>query len=116
MPKMEPDMHLLAAINAVVDRSGGNESEAARHLGVTRLKINRVRRQQGAVTPAVRNDLWQRLERLSQAPGHHDKNDTSDPEMIQIVRDVPAVALQVLRYMANVIERDLRTEETSSAR
>jgi len=110
MPKVEPNSALLAAIEAVVQSAGGNESEAARRLGTTRLKINRVRRAKGGATPATRDALWKMLERLAHAGENPTSNDTNDTEMIQIVRDVPGVALQVLRYMTGVIERDIGPE------
>lgn len=106
MPKIAADNDLLEAIEAVVRQSRGNESEAARKIGVSRLRINRVRKQRGSVTVPIKLDLWKRLERLAEPPGTA-KKDTSDTEVIQIVRDVPNVALQVLRYMTDAIERDL---------
>lgn len=110
MPKSDPDPVLLEAIEAIVQSAGGNESEAARKLGTTRLRINRIRKQKGASTPAVRNDLWRRLERASSDPLVTNLNDTFDTKTIQIVRDVPHVALQVLRYMKDAIERDIGPE------
>jgi hypothetical protein len=109
MPKVDVDLALLAAVEAVVRSAGGNESEAARRLGTTRLRINRVRKQRGGVTASVRQDLWKRLE-LASSGSQQALTDTFDTQTIQIVRDVPAVALQVLRYMADVIERDIGPE------
>jgi hypothetical protein len=110
MPKVEADVALLEAIEVLVRNAGGNESEAARRLGTSRLKINRIRKQGGAATEAVRQDLWKKLERKSQSAQSMAGNDTTDTEPIQIVRDVPRVALQVLRYMTEVIERELGPE------
>lgn len=115
MPKITADKDLLRAIDAIVEQAHGNESEAARRIGVSRLKINRVRKQAGAVTSAVRLDLWRRIEQLSAAASPA-KTDTNDTQMIQIVRDVPHVALQVLRYMTDAIERDMGMEGQASAR
>jgi len=110
MPKVDPDSALLTALDAVVKDAGGNESEAARRLGTTRLKINRVRKAKGGATPATRSELWEMLERLGQRDHTSARNDTYDTEAIQIVRDVPGVALQVLRYMTGIIERDIGLE------
>ncbi len=115
MPKVATDNELLNAIEAVVAQADGNESEAARRIGVTRLKINRIRKQRGAVTEAVRLDLWRRIEQQI-AVGNSTSNDTTDTKTIQIVRDVPHVALQVLRYMTDAIERDMSTEGRASAK
>lgn len=115
MPKVDHDTALLTALNAVVKQAGGNESEAARRLGTTRLKINRVRKASGGATPATRSELWKKLERLEQGNQASALNDTYDTEAIQIIRDVPAVALQVLRYMAEVVERDIASEGQSHA-
>ncbi|MEQ1519082.1 MAG: hypothetical protein ABL931_21595, partial [Usitatibacteraceae bacterium] len=102
-------------VEAIVAQADGNESEAARRIGVTRLRINRVRKQAGAVTAAVRVDLWRRIEQLS-AVASPAKKDTNDTDAIQIVRDVPHVALQVLRYMTDAIERDMGMEGRASAK
>lgn len=110
MPKVDPDTALLTALDAVVRGAGGNESEAARRLGTTRLKINRVRKARGGATPATRSELWEKLERLGQGNQNGAPNDTSDTKVIQIVRDVPGVALQVLRYMTGIVERDIVSE------
>lgn len=115
MPKVEPNAALYQAVEAVVRSSGGNESEAARRLGVTRLKVNRVRRAGGGATPAVRTELWKKLEILARGQSENE-NDTIDTEVIQIVRDVPGVALQVLRYMSDIIERDIGLEDAAHAR
>lgn len=115
MPKVVTDTPLYNALEAVVRRAGGNESEAARLLGVTRLKINRIRKAQGGATPAVRNEVWRRLEALDGDDRSLALNETIDTETIQIVRDVPGVALQVLRYMTGIIERDIGSEERSHA-
>lgn len=110
MPKVDPDAALLTALDTVVRAAGGNESEAARRLGITRLKINRVRKARGGATPATRTELWKKLERLEQSNQGGTSNDTYDTYAIQIVRDVPGIALQVLRYMAAVVERDIKSE------
>lgn len=115
MPKVEPNSALLRAIEAVIHSAGGNESEAARRLGTTRLKINRVRRAKGGATPATRDALWKMLECLDQGGENPNSNDTSDTETIQIVRDVPGVALQVLRYMTGIIEREIGSEGQAHA-
>lgn len=114
MPKIAADNELLKAIEAIVAQADGNESEAARRIGVTRLKINRVRKQAGAVTATVRLDLWRRIEQLT-AVASPAKKYTNDTQAIQIVRDVPHVALQVLRYMTDAIERDMGMEGRASA-
>lgn len=116
MPKVDPDTALLTALDAIVKDAGGNESEAARRLNTTRLKINRVRKAKGGATPAIRSELWDKLERLRQDDRPNTPNDTYDTETIQIVRDVPGVALQVLRYMTGIIERDIGSEGKSHAR
>ena len=115
MPKIAADNDLLRAIEAIVAQAGGNESEAARMLGVTRLKINRVRKQAGAVTAPVRLDLWRRIEQLAPVTSST-KKDTNDTQAIQIIRDVPHVALQVLRYMTDAIERNMGMEGRASAK
>jgi hypothetical protein len=115
MPKVDPNSALLTALDAIVKEAGGNESEAARRLGTTRLKINRVRKAKGGATPATRNELWGKLERLAQGNQTSASNDTYETEMIQIVRDVPGVALQVLRYMTGIIERDIGSEGSRHA-
>lgn len=116
MPKCNPDPDLLHAIEAFVQSAGGNESEAARKLGTTRLRINRIRKRKGAATPAVRDDLWRRIQGALSNPSSADLNDTFDTKTIQIVRDVPHVALQVLRYMKDAIERDIGAEGQIHAR
>lgn len=110
MPKVDPNVALLNAIEAVVRSAGGNESEAARRLGTTRLKINRIRKAKGGATPATRDELWKKLEQFDQGSEASELNETNDTETIQIVRDVPGVALQVLRYMTGIIERDIGSE------
>ena len=115
MPKVNPNTALLTALDAVVKGAGGNESEAARQLGTTRLKINRVRKAKGGATPATRSELWKKLEQLGQGGLAASSSDTYDTEAIQIVRDVPGVALQVLRYMTGIIERDIGLEEQPHA-
>lgn len=114
MPKVEQDPALLQAIEAVVRQAGHNESEAARRLGVTRLRINRIRKQGGGAVPATRHDLWQRIQRLS-SDVEPIETELSDTQVIQIVRDVPQVALQVLRYMTDAVERDLEPEGHTDA-
>lgn len=116
MPKVDPNAALLTALDAIVAEAMGNESEAARRLGTTRLKINRVRKAKGGATPATRSELWTKLERLAQGNQADAENDTYDTEKIQIVRDVPGVALQVLRYMTGIIERDIGAEGHLHAR
>lgn len=114
MPKVNEDHDLLEAIEAVVQMSGHNESQAARNLGVTRLKINRIRKQQGRATPATRNDLWRRVAKFT-GDESLARNSTKDTKETQIVRDVPHVALQVLRYMTAAIERHLDSESRTDA-
>ncbi|MCW4463114.1 hypothetical protein OK349_15475 [Sphingomonas sp. BT-65] len=116
MPKVHPDTALYNAVEALVDAAGGNESEAARRVGTTRLRINRIRKSRGAVTPAVRSELWKKLELFAQGNPPAQKSDTFDTETIQIVRDVPGVALQVLRYMTGIIQRDIGREGHANER
>ncbi|MEO3433217.1 helix-turn-helix domain-containing protein [Inquilinus sp. CAU 1745] len=112
MPKVEPDNALLQAVEAVVQSAGGNQSEAARRLGTSRLRISRILKQQGGATPAVRYDLWRKLKpTLSDGPSSQRK----DTKKIQGTRDVPSVALQLLRYMTDAIERDIKLEGQSHA-
>ena len=107
MPKVAPNRPLLDAIEEVVTQAGGNESEAARRLGISRLRVNRIRKLKGGATPAVRNELWKRLKSLDSGKDGLTKKDTTT---IQSARDVPGIALQVLRYMVRVLERDIGTE------
>lgn len=116
MPKVDPNGLLLDAIEEVVALAGGNESEAARRLGTSRLKVNRIRKAKGGATPAVRNELWKGLKSLKSGEGGSITIDTSDTKTIQPARDVPDIALQVLRYMTSVLERDIGTEGHSNAR
>ena len=116
MPKVDADTALLTALDAVVKNARGNESEAARRLGTTRLKINRVRKAKGGATPATRRELWKKLEGFEQGDQTDVTNDTYDTETIQIVRDVPGVALQVLRYMTGIIERDIGSDRHPRAK
>lgn len=115
MPKIAADTELLKAIEALVEQAGGNESAAARSINVPRLRINRVRKQAGAVTEPIRLDLWRRLEQLSGGSSAA-KSDTNDTQAIQIVRDVPHVALQVLRYMTDAIEKSIDIGGRASAK
>lgn len=115
MPKIAADTELLKAIETLVAQAGGNESAAARRIDVPRLRINRVRKQAGAVTEPIRLDLWRRIEQLS-GSSSATTSDTNDTRTIQIVRDVPHVALQVLRYMTDAIERNMDTGGRSSAK
>ncbi|WP_156457913.1 hypothetical protein [Sphingomonas sp. Leaf412] len=116
MPKVDPNILLFDAIEAVVEQAGGNESEAARRIGTTRLRLNRIRKKGGGATPAVRNELWKLLESLDRNADGSAKSDTSDTKAIHPNRDVPGIALQVLRYMTTVLERDLGTEGQCNAR
>lgn len=115
MPKVAPNSVLLSALEAVIQSAGGNESEAARRLGTTRLVVNRVRKAKGGATPATRDELWKMFEQLDHGGENPNSNDTNDTETIQIVRDVPGVALQVLRYMTGIIERDIGSEGQAHA-
>lgn len=115
MPKVDPNLLLLRAIEKVVEGAGGNESEAARRLGTSRLRVNRILKAKGGATPAVRNELWKRLETLDHGEDGPITIDTSDTEAIQSGRDVPGIALQVLRYMTSVLERDIGAEGQSNA-
>lgn len=114
MPKVQPNPTLHQAIEALVVTCGGNESEAARRLGVSRLKVNRIRKSGGGATPAVQAEFWKKLEAQSSS-NRGAKNDTTGQQLIQIVQDVPGVALQVLRYIAGIIERDMDSKGQSHA-
>lgn len=116
MPKVTPDPALLNALEALIASAGGNESEAARRMGTTRLKINRVRKAKGGANPGTRDELWKKLERLGQGGQTATSREFNDTETIQIFRDVPGVALQVLRYVTGIIERDIGSEGPPRAR
>ena len=116
MPKVDANPQLLRAIEEIVAQAGGNESQAARLLGTTRLRVNRIRKAGGGATPAVRNDLWKMIELLSHGKDGSITNDTFDTQTMQSDRDVPSIALQVLRYMTSVLEREISTEGRSNAR
>lgn len=109
MPKAKPDRALLEAIEAVVNSVAGNESEAARKLGVSRVKIHRIRKQRGAAIPAVQQDLWQRIKKIT-TDSEISTSDTVNSEVIYGASDVQNIAIQVLRYIADVIEREIQSE------
>ena len=114
MPKVDPNLLLLDAIEEVVTLAGGNESEAARRIGTTRLRVNRIRKAQGGATPAVRNEMWTKLKSLNHGESRSTISDTSGTKTIQS-HDVRRIALHVLHYITSVLERDIGTEGQSNA-
>lgn len=108
MPAVPEDKQLLLAVRELVrDRRG--QAAAARHLGMPRLRINRLLKQKGAVTDRVRAEFWEAFEKAGNTNADTSSRSTAS-EPIQVIRDVPAVAIQVIRYMAQAVERERHSE------
>jgi hypothetical protein len=110
MPSADPDDQLLRAVSALV-KNCKSQAEAARRLGMPRLRISRLLKQEGRLTERVRAEFWNALDEVQGPAGPTPHR--SEP--IQVIRDVPAVAMQVIQFMAKAVEREgLRSARRSS--
>lgn len=108
MPVVPADEQLLLAVRNLVKICRG-QAAAARRLGMSRLRISRLLKQNGGVTERVRAEFWEALEKAGRPGGGASSRPSAD-EQIQVIRDVPAVAIQVIHYMARAVERERHSE------
>jgi hypothetical protein len=100
MPRAAPDTELLTRVLSLIEACSGNQSEAARRMGLERLEVNRLLTQHGRVTRPKRQRLWAGLEKATASR----IGDLQGVETLQTIQDVPSIALQVLHYMAEAVE------------
>jgi hypothetical protein len=100
MPRAAPDTELLTRVLSLIEACSGNQSEAARRMGMSRLDVNRLLAQEGRVTMPKRQRLWKGIERATAAR----VEDLQPVKTLQSIQDVPVIALQVLQYMTEAVE------------
>jgi hypothetical protein len=72
-------------------------------MRVPRLRVNRLVKQEGRLTKPVRARMWTALR---VATGQHsDELPAKEDKPIQVIQNLPDVAIQVLRYMTEAVER-----------
>lgn len=111
MPRVSPDNELSRMLAAYVrDRHDGNKAGASKALSITRPVMYRALR--GSVTKATGEDLRAKLkgEGITSAVA----NGVDDPADAGAgPRDIPALALQVLRFMTQAVQHE-RTADRGS--
>lgn len=100
MPRAVPDTELLKRVVSLIDECSGNQSKAARRMGVERLDVNCLLKQDGRVTGARRRRLWVGLERASGVP----IQEMRPIKTLQEIQNIPEIAIQVLQLMTRAVE------------
>lgn len=103
MPSYPADPQLLSAVKRVVAACANNQSEAARRLKTTRLRINRLIAQQGRVAEATRRDLWEGIRAVR---GQEDEfaSDPPERETTQQPPRIDDIARQVIQLIKTAVE------------
>lgn len=106
MPRVLPDNELSRMLaDYVRDRHGGNKAGASKALSITRPVMYRALR--GSVTKATGEDLRAKLQDegvTSAVAGRVDAPDTAEAGAER--QDIPALALQVLRFMTQAVQHE----------
>jgi DNA transposition AAA+ family ATPase len=101
MPRTAPDAELLKRVASLIEACSGSQSKAARRMGVERLDVNRLLKQDGRVTGARRNRLWAGLERAIGVP----IDEMRPIKTLQEIQDIPKIAIQVIQLVAEAVEK-----------